>query len=843
MLHNWLVALRLARRDLRGGLAGFRILLLSLGLGVAAIAGVGSLTASILEGMAANGRVIIGGDIDLRLTHRAATADELDWLDANSLAVGTSLTMRTIIHGPDGDARALSELKAVDGAWPLFGSATLADGSKVTDALAPVDGVPGMVVDPLLARRLGVDTGDTVRMGEATFRIAGMLGNEPDRGSSGSVLFGPRSIVALDAMAHTGLLQPGSLVYWHYKLVLPDGADIEAFTARMNAALPDAGWRVLDRQRGAPGVESFILRLRVFLTLVGLTALLVGGVGVGNAVSAHLDSRRTAIAVLKCTGATGADITRIFLIQILLLGGIGIAGGLVLGAIVPFLTAGLLAQLLPAAPEATLFPGPLALAALFGLLVTLAFTLWPLGAARRTRAGGLFRAVIGDAGERPPLAFVLGAGLSLAGLAALALFSSDNMEVAGWFVVSAIGCFAVLRGAAWAIARLAARVEGPRSSAFRMALANLHRPGAPTASVMVSLGLGVTLLAAIALIEGNIADQVDRRVAEEAPTFFFLDIQPDQIDDFRTAVLSVPGTANLKTVPTLRGRITRLNGEPADEARVDPGEAWVLRGDRGLTYAADAPANSPVVAGEWWPADYAGPPLVSFEDEAAAGLGLKLGDTITVNVLGREMTATIANLRRIDWSSFSINYVMIFDPGMLRGAPHTLLATVEATDSADPLLFRTITDRFPTITAIRVKDAIVMFDTILAQVAMAVRSAATVTLAAGLLVLAGAIAAGHRRRVREAVVLKVIGATRGQILRITALEFAVLGGVTAIVAGLAGTAAAWVVIEGVMDGEFTLLPARLGIVVFGAIGLTTALGLAGAWRALGRRPAAELRVA
>lgn len=842
-MQAWFIALRLAIRDLRGGLGGFRILLLSLGLGVAAIAGVGSLTSSILEGLAANGRVMIGGDIDLRLTHRAATTDELGWLAANTSHTGTSLSLRTIIHAGDGDARALSELKAVDASWPIFGAAEMAAGGGFREALAAVGGRPGIVLDPLLADRLGVGIGDTVRLGDATFHVGGLLAREPDSGSGGTILLGPRSIVALDAMPRTGLLQPGSLVYWHYKLVLPEGADIAAFVDRMNAALPDAGWRVLDRERGAPGVESFILRLRVFLTLVGLTALLVGGVGVGNAVTAHLDSRRTAIAVLKCTGATGADITRIYLLQILVLATLGILGGLAVGAGVPFLTAGLLAQLLPAAPEATLFMAPLGLAALSGLLVTLAFALWPLGAARRTRAGGLFRAVIGEDRARPPGLFIAGAVLSFAGLAALALFSSDRMEVAAWFVVAAAGCFAVLRGAAWLIARAAARVKGPRSSAFRMALANLHRPGAPTASVMVSLGLGVTLLAAIALIEGNVQDQVDRRVAEEAPTFFFLDIQPGQIDDFRATVSAIPGVSNLKSVPTLRGRITGLNGRPADESKVDPGEAWVLRGDRGLTYASSPPDSSPVVAGHWWPADYSGPPLVSFEDEAAAGLGLQIGDTITVNVLGREMTATIANLRRIDWSSFSINYLMIFDPGVLGGAPHTLLATVDATDAADPVLFRAVTDRYPTVTAIRVKDAVVMFDTILAQVATAIRAAASVTLVSGLLVLAGAIAAGHRRRVREAVVLKVIGATRGQILRITALEFVVLGGVTAVVAGIAGTAAAWVVIEAVMDGEFTILPVRLATVVVGAITLTTALGLAGAWRALGRRPAAELRVA
>jgi putative ABC transport system permease protein len=361
---------------------------------------------------------------------------------------------------------------------------------------------------------------------------------------------------------------------------------------------------------------------------------------------------------------------------------------------------------------------------------------------------------------------------------------------------------------------------------------------------MISLGLGVTLLAAVAQIEGNVAGQVDRRVAEEAPSFFFVDIQPNQLEPFLETARAISGVSDVRSVPSLRGRISAVDGVPSEDVQmVDPDEGWVLRGDRGLTYATEPPSNSPVVAGEWWPADYDGPPLVSFEDEAAAGLGLEVGDTITVNVLGRDITAEIASLRRIDWSTFQINYIMIFSPNTLRAAPHTHLATAEAAGAADSELFRAVTDRFPNITVIRVKEAMELFDKLLGQVATAIRAASAVTLLAGLIVLAGAIAAGHRRRVRESVVLKVIGATRRQILKIHAAEFAVLGLATGIVAAIAGSVAAWGVIVFVMQGEFELMPARLAVVVVGAIAATTALGLVGAHRALRRRPAVELREA
>lgn len=841
-MQSILTAFRIARRDLRGGIAGFRIFLFSLGLGVAAIAGVGSLTASILSGLQSNGQTMLGADVDLRLIHREASAEAQDWLSANSQAVGTTLTMRTIVRATSSDARTLAELKAVDDIYPHYGVMELQGGGDLKSALELRDGYFGVVAAPELVDRIRANVGDRLRIGDTEVELRGIIAVEPDRVSSGAVLLGPRIMISTDAMPDTGLIQPGSMIFRHYRVKLPPNADLPGFVATLQERFPDEGWRVRDSRRGAPGVESFIERLRVFLILVGLTALLVGGVGVGNAVKAHLDTKRRSIAVLKCLGATGNDITRIFMLQIMILGAVGILAGLIVGGMVPFLIANLLAEVLPVSPDAGFYLLPLLLATAYGILITLTFALWPLGSARRTSAASLFRSLLGDSSQRPPATFIIGTVLSLTGLAGLTLISSDQPYFALWFIIGAAVCFSVLWLAALGVMRLAARFKGPRSSTFRMALANLHRPGAPTVSVMISLGLGVTLLAAIALIEGNVKGQVDRRVAEEAPAFFFIDIQPHQLDAFLKTANAIDGVSKIETVPTLRGRITHLNGVVPDESTVDPNEAWVLRGDRGLTYAKLPPPNSPIVAGEWWPDDYQGEPLISFEDEAAAGLGVGIGDTMTINVLGRDITARIASLRKIDWGTFAINYLLVFDPATLAGAPHTHLATAHATGAAEQKLYRAVTDQFANVSAIRVKEAMVMFDQILGQVATAIRAASGVTLFAGLLVLAGAIAAGHRRRVRESVVLKVIGATRGQILKINATEFAVLGLVTAIVAAIAGSAAAWGVITFVMQGEFFIMPARLAVVIIGAIMLTTLLGLFGAWRALGRKPAAELRV-
>jgi putative ABC transport system permease protein len=834
-------AFRLAVRDLRGGLAGFRIFLLSLALGVAAIAGVGSLTTSIVDGLKDNGRLILGGDMDLRLTHRPASDAEYTWLGSNAAEVVTTLEMRTIVRAADNDERALSELKAVESGYPIHGQVKLASGDDLMEALAEIDGQPGAVAEQVMIDRLGLQLGDRIKIGSAYFELRDIIENEPDRSTGGAITLGPRVLVHMDAVEATELIQLGSLIHWHYKLRLAPEVSVADFRDRMAGALPDAGWRVRDRDNGAPGIASFLERLRIFLTLVGLTALLVGGVGVGNAVKAHLDGKRKQIAVLKALGATGRDITAIYLIQIIVLGLAGIAVGLLIGGSVPFIAGGMLADALPAPPSASIYPEVLGLAVLFGLLVTLTFALWPLGLARRTRAAELFRAAMGESSGRPGRWTIMGTILALAGLCGLTLASSQEPMFALWFIGGAAFVFVLLRLAAAGISALARRAVGPKSTAFRMALANLHRPGAPTASVMISLGLGVTLLAAIAQIEGNVTGQVDERVAEEAPAFFFVDIQPDQLDPFMKIARSIDGVGKVETVPSLRGRIAAIKGVPASEAKVDPSEAWVLRGDRGLTYSEDPPANSPIVAGEWWPKNYQGPPLVSFEDEAAAGLGVGVGDELTINVLGRDLTVTIGSLRKIDWSTFQINYLLIFSPNTLQGAPHTVLATAEATDTADRELFRAVTDAFPNVTVIRVKEAMELFSKLLSQISTAIRAASGVTLAAGLIVLAGAIAAGHRRRVRESVILKVLGATRKQVLKIQAIEFVLLGTATGIVAAVAGSLAAWGIITFVMQGDFSILPLRLAVVIIGAISLTAGFGLFGAHRALRRKPAAELR--
>ncbi len=834
----WLYPFRLARRELRGGLGGLRVFVACVALGVAAIAGIGSLAASLAAGIAGDARALLGGDVEARLAYHPADPAEHDFL-ARSGALSEIAALRAMARTPDGRRQSLIELKAVDAAYPLYGRVALAPPQGLDAALGPRNGVFGAVVAPAILDRLGVKLGDTIKIGEAALQVRGAIVREPDAAASGLIL-GPRVIIAAAALPETRLIQPGALVSYDYRLRLPPGADAAAWVKAARAAFPQAGWQLRSFSDAARPLQGLIGRLAQFLSLVGLTALLVGGVGIGNAVRGHIAAKTTTIATLKCLGGSTRLVFAVYLIELLALALLGIAAGVALGALLPLAARPFLAVALPVLARLGLYPAPLGLAALYGLLTVLIFSLWPLAAIGRIPAGALFRDLVDRRRWRvPPVAATMTAVLAGV-LAALVIATAQDRALALWFVLGAIGAFAVFRVAGAAVMAGASKLGRPRRPLLRLALANLYRPGAPAAQIMLSLGIGLTVMVAVALVEGNLAREIGDRLPAEAPAFFFIDIQPGQLAGFEAIVRSTPG-ARFEQVPMMRGRITRLNGIPVEHATVRPDARWALRSDRGLTYAAHLPAGSRLVAGTWWPPDYHGPPLVSFDAGLAHGMGLKVGDSLTVNLLGREITARIANLRVIDWRRLGINFALVFAPGTLEGAPQSHLAAVYLPRTEEESLVRRVTRRFPNVSAIPVREALAAIGRVVGLIGAAVRLTALVALAAGALVLGGAIAASHRRRVYDAVVLKVLGATRGAILAGFLIEYGLLGLLAALIAGALGSGAAAFVVVRLLRIDWVFLPGPLLATLGLAMLLTLGLGLAGTWRALGAKPAPYLR--
>lgn len=834
------LALRLARRELRGGLKGFRILVACLALGVAAIAASGSLKAAFHRALAEDARALLGGDVELRQSYQPLAPEHLARLKSYGTVSEVS-DLRAMARA--GESRRLVELKGVDRTYPLAGALVTEPALPLADLLAERAGTHGAVADRHLLDALGLRLGDLVRVGEADVQVRAIIVAEPDRVAN-ALSFGPRLLVSQDAVAATQLVQPGSLVRWGTRLALAPGIAAATVKAELAAAFPDAPWSWRDTSEAAPGLDRILDNLAAFLTLVGLTALLVGGIGIANAVKAYLDGKLTHIAILKALGAPSRQVGLTYGLLVGGLAGVGILLGLVVGAAAPWAVVTAAGDALPLAARMGLYPAPLLLAAGFGVLTTATFALWPLAQAARVPATALFRSRIETVGGGPRGA-ALGALLVAAGgLAALAVLGGDRRDLAAVFVLAALALLALFRLMAWALSRGAALASRRRHGllarpAVRVALANLHRPGSAVVSMVLSLGLGLTVLVTIALIEGNLARQFGQTLPARAPSFYFIDLQPNQSEAFDALVRAAAAEAVVEKAPMVRGRITHLNGVAADSAQVAAEAQWAVRGDRGLTAAATQPPHASLVAGQWWPADYSGPPLVSLDAGLAQGMGLTVGDQLTVNVLGREIVLRVANLRQVEWASLNMNFALILSPNALAGAPFIHIATVHAPDAQESAVERAVTDALPNVSAIRVKEALIQVRAMIANADLAVRLAGLVTLAAGALVLAGAVMAGHGKRVREAVILKVLGASRAELWRAWMLEFSLVGAATGLAAAAFGSLSAWAILVHVMRAEWHFLPgltvATLGVCMAAAL----AAGFAGAFVAL-RRPAAPV---
>jgi putative ABC transport system permease protein len=838
------LAWRLARRELRGGIRsrfrGFRIFLACLALGTAAIAAVGSLSSAIETGLGTEARALLGGDVELRIHHRPATDEQRQWL-AERGQLSEVIEVRAMARDSDGGKQRLVELKAVDDLYPLVARLEIRGGRTLAEALAPVAGTDGAVVAESLLEKLGLSVGDRLAMGEAEFHIVGVIAREPDRVTRG-VQLGPRVIINRAGLDRTALLQPGSLSRYLYRIVLPAGVETAPFIEALGEAFPDAAWRVRDPGRAAPGLKRFVDRLTLFLTLVGLSALLIGGVGVGNAVHAFLTQRRPTIATLKCLGAPAGLVLRVYLMQVMGLAAIGVAGGLVVGAAAPLIAAPLLSDLLPVSLAVGVYPGPLLLAVAFGVVTTLVFSLGPLMLARDVPAAALFRQTVAGARRKVRWPDVGGLTALTLLLMLLTILSARDKPLAIWFVAGASVAFVAFRLAAAAViwlARAAPRSKWPR---LRLAVANLHRPGTPTPSVVLSLGLGITVLVAIMMIERNLSNRIEEAVTEEAPSFFFIDIQPDQVGPFEALAAGFPEAGPVHRVPMLRARITAIAGVSTADITPPPHFAWVTRGDRGVTWSATPPRRgSEVVEGEWWSADYGGPPLISFDKAAAEAFGIGIGDTMTFNILGREITAEIGNLREIDWATLGMNFMVIFSPGALDGAPQVNIATLRIPQDRELALETAVTKAFPNVSAIRVREILADVNRIMVSIDTAMKAIAAIAITAGILVLSGAIAAGRRQRIYDAVILKTLGATRADVLGAYLIEFALLGLATAGIAAAAGSLAAWAVTTHLMHLDWSFTPAAMVWTTAICVLATMGFGVMGAWRALGQKAAPLLR--
>ncbi|MDO8296413.1 MAG: FtsX-like permease family protein [Caulobacter sp.] len=835
------LSLRFALRELRSGVAGFRIFLACLALGVAAIAAAGSTADAFRAGLAVQAREILGGDLRVTVDRRLFTPAE----QARFNALGRtafSAAASAMAEAPSGERR-LVELRGVSGAYPLAGRVELRGAPSLAAAFAPEGDAAGAAVEQELLDRLHLKLGDRFLVGEASFVVRAVLVQEPDRLGRGFAL-GPRVLTTLAAVEKGGFLQPGlpntnEAVRIALKPRYATNAGIDALVK----ALKKDGFEARGRNEAAGGFKRLIDQLEYFLGFIGLASLVAGGLGVAGAVSAYLEQRKPSIAVLKALGAEGALIRNLYLIQIAVLSALGVGIGLAIGSVAPLVLGQLAADELPVPALFAVYPMPLLKAALFGLLAAAAFSLAPLARARATPPSSLFRRdLTGRLAFGPEVVVALLAG---AGLAGLAVVTAPTPTAAGVMIAGVALSFGLL----WALGRgaalLAGRLRGFATGAVRIGIANLAGPRSAARTAAPAIGLGVALLAAVVLIQSSLLAQVSEVAPKTAPAMVFTDIPGDRAAEFDAAVGEAFGAPltprNWLRAPFTTGRVVRIKGQPVDLEAIKQSERWAFDNDIQISVIGPEPTESGVVEGRWWPADHAGEPLIAMEIDAARGAGLKVGDSVTLNVLGRELDAKVAVLRKVDWGGFGPAFPIIVNPSALEGAVLRHVAIAKGDKAQEAAVTRALGRDFPMVNVISVREQLEAATEMLDRLVLAVQGAASVAALAGLLVLAGAIAAGARARAREAATLKVLGGSRLQILTAYGVEYGAVG----LIAGLAGVAlgyaAAWPVVVKVFEAEWSVDWAGVATLLGAAAGLATLGGLLAAMQALSKRPAPVLR--
>lgn len=834
------LSVRFAARELRAGVRGFRIFLACLALGVAAIAAAGSTAEAFRQGLDSQSREILGGDLSVSVWMRQFTPGERAAF-ASLGRTDYAVANRAMAQAPSGDRR-LIELRGVSGDYPLAGQVTLQGAPSLAAAFTPDGAAWGCAAEQDLLERLHLKIGDHFLAGNVPMVVRAVLIDEPDRLSRGFAL-GPRVLTRVGALQQGGFLTPGLPFGETARIALRPGLGLKAAEAEIRKDLKGTGFRLHDRTNAAPGAKHVIDQLEYFLGFIGLASLVAGGLGVFGAVSAYLEARKPAIATLKALGAEGALVRDVYLIQIGVLAGLGVGVGLAAGALAPLVLGAMVRNSLPVPALFGIYPQPLFRAGAFGLLSAAAFSLAPLARARSTPPASLFRSDLAGGLTFGPE--VIGAILAGIGLAALAVITAPTPRAAAAMIGGVAAAFAVLSLLGWAAAKLAGRVRSGARGPLRLGLANLAGPRSAARTASPAIGLGVGLLACVVLIQSSLLAEVSEVAPRTAPALVFTDVPGDRLPAFDATVRRAFGTpltnANYFRAPFITGRIVRVRGRPVDPKRLPEHERWAYDNDVTMSAIGPQPPNPGIRKGAWWPPNYAGPPLVALDEEVADAAQIKVGDEVTISVLGRDIDTHVAALRKVEFGSFGASFPIVVTPQVFAGADLHQVAIAKASPAQEAAVVRDLADQFPDVNVISVREELQSATALFDKVALAVRGAAAVAALAGLLVLAGAIAARARERIREAATLKVLGASRGQILAAYVLEYGAVGAVAGVAGVALGYAAAWPVVVKVFHAHWSVDWAGIAALLGGAAVLAGAGGLLAAFQALSKRPAPALR--
>ena len=828
----------MAIRELRSGVSGFRIFLTCLILGVGTISAIGTVKSGIEIAISEKGSELLGGNAEAEFTYRLATTEELKWLETISQNISGIIEFRSMAKFVEGGAneRALTQVKAVDNEYPLIGNVQLVSGKSFKDVFRQPKSA---VMESDLASRLGINIGETFSLGLTKFVLRDIIQSSPDDAGTNFGL-GPRTIIKSEDLLDSGLIAPGTLFTAKYRLLIEPLKNLDELRALAKIKFENNGMRWRDARNGAPGISEFVNRLSAFFIMVGLAGLVVGGVGIGSAVKSYLNRKISTIAVMRSLGATNFQIFMTYFVQLAIISFIGITIGLVIGASVPHLCAPLLKVLIPIPISIVFSIKPIAEAAIYGTIIATLFTLWPLSRCENIKAAALFREMNLIKDGFPRLKYLVLSFILVLILLIISAVFNQNPELTSWFAlgftVALVTLFLSARILMYCIKKFGRIINGHPST--RWALAAMGGTQEGTNNSLIAIGLGLTVLAIIGQVDGNLRTSINNNLPEVAPSYFVIDIQKSQIEEVRDILNSNKGVISFDEAPMLRGIITKINNKQASEVA---GDHWVIRGDRGITYFEELPKRFNLTKGQLWPKDYSGATQISFAAEQAEELGIGIGDSVTVNIMGREITGEITSLRNVDFSSAGIGFVIAMNPSALKTAPHSFIMTIYASTEAETAVFNNLSSRFSNITLIKVRNVIERVSNLLSSMATASSYGALTTLAMGFLVLLGSAASGQSARSYDAAILKTLGATRKDLIISYIIRFSLVGATAGLVAIFFAVGGAWCITSLVLELPFKIIWDTALMIIIGGLIANLVAGLYFATQALKVKPANFLR--
>ncbi|HJU06436.1 MAG TPA: FtsX-like permease family protein [Nitrospiraceae bacterium] len=904
-------AINMAWRETRAAWRHFLYFFICIALGVGALVGVGVFAANVERTVTREARALMGGDVEIRLSRRMSesgksvleglAARKVDVTHVSELVAMASRAEREpdLHRNPSFNPTQIIELKAVEGGYPFYGVVRTTPKQPLHDLLAPIAEVCqgsltpapltsdlspkgrgssaegtcyGAVVQESLLIKMGLAVGDPLKIGQTVFTITGVIRQEPDRAATAFSL-GPRVMISQTGLAAAELIKPGSRIRERYLLRLPPDIAVQPLIGELGGKLAGDSARVSSYREAQPQLRRFLEQLTRYLGLIGLTALFVGGIGVASTVHAFLKEKLKTIAILKTVGAGSGTIVRTYLFQALCLGFLGSLVGAALGLSLQGLMPRLLAGFVP--PDLLEFTAtrsafsvlPFVKGLALGVATTLLFAVWPLLSIRDIRPALVFRTrvtpVPAESSGRPwwrdwrllladRVRLFTAASIAV-GMATSAIWQAGSVNIGLVFIGALTAAVIILYLAAALLMTALKRAPSPRSLAVRHAMGNLYRPGSQAVSVMVSVGIGVMIIVTISLLEQALVNQIGESRPVDAPTFFFIDIQPDQRQAFQQLIQDRVGLRPEMT-PLVRSRLHAVNGQPVtqnDEERSEReqerdkegrGKSWYFTREYVLTFLDRLPKDNALTKGEWWFHGETLPhPLVSIEEEAAKNLGLDLGSMVEFDIQGTTLAAEVSSIRKVEWNNFSTNFYMILSPGALEGAPFTYVATVRVAHENEVPLQQAVVAAFPNVTAINIREVMESFSRILEHLSFAIRAVALFCMLAGAIVMAAALATSRYRRLYESVVFKALGATRNLIAGSFAVEYVLMGAVAGIIGVLLASALSWAVLHFFFDLTWTAQPGVLAVAFVLTVALTLLVGFLTTFRILGERPLAILR--